>query len=152
MSAKLEGYQTITGNIQRQISTYSECRVVRRKQLQHDWRHRKEEEWIGGDTKSWETEWDVCLLDVFIIHFVPTIFSQDFLQGKLGMWLNCINILRSFKLVKEKTSSGKKNKMFLFWFSISARMMEGGRTQKAFKAFRFEVQTMKQRKRKSVGL
>lgn len=30
MSAKLEGYQTITGNIQRQISTYSESRAVRK--------------------------------------------------------------------------------------------------------------------------
>lgn len=85
MTAKLEVYQTITGNIQRQISTYSECRAVRRKQPQRDWRHKKNHKgWICGDIKSGEREKDVCLLDVFVTHFLPTIFSPDFLRDKLG--------------------------------------------------------------------
>lgn len=144
MSAKLEGYQTITGNIQRQISTYSESRAVRKETASA---------WLEAQKKSMR-EWDVCLLHVFITHIVPTISSQDFLQGKLGMWLNCINILRSFRLKKEKASTSKRNKLlFLLWFSNSARIIEDMWAWTAqVPVFKWKLPTMKQRRRIFVKL
>lgn len=117
MSAKLEGYQTITGNIQRQISTYSECGGKSLGMIGSAGK-KNPEKWNRGDTKPSEREREmfVCLLDVFITHFVPNNIFTRFLPRQT--W----NVNKLYQHLDNVQAEAENNKKMFFrsLFSISA--------------------------------